>query len=97
MIPMRDVLKRHPHLEDWRKQLVDPIIPHGTEGHTKPLSIAFPEDMLARIDRIKKATNNSRSAVIKHLLRWALDAYDKLREEEKLRAANEKKGRDDAA
>lgn len=62
---------------------MDPIVPKGEEGDSRPLSIAFPREMLVRIDRIKKATNNSRSAVIKHLLRWALEAYDKLREEEK--------------
>ena len=64
---------------------MDPIVPRGEDaGELKPLSIAFPRDMLARIDRIKKATNNrSRSMVIKHLLRWALDAYDKLRDDEK--------------
>lgn len=96
MKSMYDVLQRHPHLKDWRKQLVDPIIPHGEEGNTKPLSIAFPAAMLTRIDRIKKATNNSRSAVIKHLLRWALDAYDKLREEEKMQDGDAK-AHDDAA
>lgn len=97
MISMHEVVKRYPHLKDWRKQLVDPIIPHGEEGSTKPLSIAFPTSMLARIDRIKKQTNNSRSAVIKHLLRWALDAYDKLREEEKMKANGDDKAHHDAA
>lgn len=75
---------------------MDPIVPRGEEGDTTPLSIAFPRSMLARIDKIKKATNNSRSAVIKHLLRWALDAYDKLREDEKNGVAPDK-AHDDAA
>ena len=96
MKSMYEVVKGHPHLSDWRAQLVDPIIPHGEEGSTKPLSIAFPATMLARIDKIKRATHNSRSAVIKHLLRWALDAYDKLRDEEKMKANGEAK-QDDAA
>jgi Arc/MetJ-type ribon-helix-helix transcriptional regulator len=91
-----DVLQRHPHLRDWRKWLVDPIVPKGEEGDTRPLSIAFPREMLTRIDRIKKATNNSRSAVIKYLLRWALDAYDKLREDEK-NGVHDEKAHDDAA
>lgn len=91
-----EVLHRHPHLRDWRKYLVDPIVPQGEEGDTTPLSIAFPRSMLQRIDKIKKATNNSRSAVIKYLLRWALDAYDKLREDEKSGVGGEK-ARDDAA
>lgn len=72
---------------------MDPIIPKGEEGDTRPLSIAFPRTMLTRIDKLAKATNNNRSATIKYLLRWALDAYDKLRDDEK----SEKEGSKDNA
>lgn len=58
---------------------MDPIVPKGEEGDTRPLSVAFPRSMLARIDKIAKATSNNRSDTIRHLLRWALDAYDKAR------------------
>lgn len=97
MISMRDVIRGDVKLEDWRKYLVDPIIPRGDEGTTKPLSIAFPSAMLARLDKLAKQTNNTRSAVIKHLLRWALDAYDKLREEEKMKTNGSPPARNDAA
>jgi Arc/MetJ-type ribon-helix-helix transcriptional regulator len=68
---------------DWRKWLVDPIIPQGEKGDTRPLSVAFPKAMLQRIDRIAKATGNNRSDAIRHLLRWALDTYEKAREDER--------------
>ena len=55
---------------------MQPIVPKG-EGGVKPLSIAFPKQLLVRIDRVAKETNNNRSDTIRHLLRWALDAYDK--------------------
>lgn len=63
------------HPINWRNWLVQPIVPKG-EGEVKPLSIAFPKALLTRIDRVAKETNNNRSDTIRHLLRWALDAYD---------------------
>lgn len=63
------------HPTNWRNWLVQPIVPKG-EGEVKPLSIAFPKALLARIDKVAKETNNNRSDTIRHLLRWALDAYD---------------------
>jgi metal-responsive CopG/Arc/MetJ family transcriptional regulator len=55
---------------------VQPIVPKG-EGNVKPLSIAFSKALIARIDKVSRETNNSRADTIRHLLRWALDAYDK--------------------
>lgn len=69
------------HPSDWRRYLLQPIVPKG-EGGVKPLSIAFPKALLTRIDKVSKETNNSRSDTIRHLLRWALDAYDKGRSAE---------------
>lgn len=54
---------------------MQPIVPKG-EGEVKPLSIAFPKSLLTRIDKVAKETNNNRSDTIRHLLRWALDAYE---------------------
>ena len=79
-----DVLQNKPDLADWRKWLVDPIVPKGEEGDTRPLSVAFPAKMLARIDKIAKETHNNRSDTIRHLLRWSLDAYDKARDAERV-------------
>lgn len=53
-----------------------PSIPIG-EKLEKPLSLAFSKEMLRDLDRIGKATHNSRADTIRHLLRWAIDAYDK--------------------
>lgn len=68
---------------DWRTWLVDPMIPKGERGETRPLSVAFPKAMLARIDKVARETHNNRSDAIRHLLRWALDAYDRSREAER--------------
>jgi hypothetical protein len=69
------------YLTDWRRWLVKPIIPEG-EKLEKPLSVAFSKEMLKDLDRIGDATNNSRADTIRHLLRWAIAAYDKAQEEE---------------
>ena len=71
------------HPADWRHWMVDPIIPPGERGETRPLSIAFPKAMLQRIDKIAKDTHNNRSDTIRYLLRWALEAYEKSRAAEK--------------
>lgn len=52
-----------------------PIVPKG-EGAGSPLSIRFPKTVLTRIDAAAKATGNSRTETILHLLRWALDEYE---------------------
>lgn len=67
---------------------MDTIIPKGEHGKpTKPLSIRFRDDMLKRIDRVARETDNTRTDAIMHLLNWALTAYEKQRagerEEEK--------------
>jgi hypothetical protein len=70
----KNLLETHP--SEWRRWLLDPVVPEG-EGDAKPLSIAYPEKMLERIDKVAHETHNSRSETIRHLLRWALNAYDK--------------------
>lgn len=59
-----------------------PIIPKGEHGDTRPLSIAFPRSMIAKIDKVARETRNNRSDAIRHLLRWAIEAYEKSREAE---------------
>lgn len=88
MHPAKNLLQAHP--SDWRRWLLNPVVPEG-EGEAKPLSIAFPEKMIERIDRIAKETGNSRSDTVRHLLRWAMDAYDKGNEQEA--ALTPKKGK----
>lgn len=63
---------------------MDPVIPVG-EGHGKPLSIRFPLALLKRIDAAAKATGNNRTETILHLLRWALDEYERQRANERAR------------
>lgn len=75
----KTLLDTHP--SEWRRWLLSPVVPKG-EGEAKPLSIAFPEKMLERIDKIASETDNSRSETIRHLLRWAMEAYEKGRAEE---------------
>lgn len=58
-----------------------PIVPKG-EGAGAPLSIRFPKAVLVRIDAAAKATGNSRTETIMHLLRWALDEYEAQRSAE---------------
>lgn len=58
-----------------------PVIPEG-EGPSTPLSIRFPEKLIARLDVVAKSTGNSRTEVILHLCRWGLDEYERQREEE---------------
>ena len=74
------VVERQP--ADWRKWLLSPIIPKGEHGDSMPLSVAYPRSMVRELDRIAKQTRNSRADTIRHLLRWAIEAYDKSRAEE---------------
>lgn len=62
-------------LLDWRKHLVEKVVPEG-EGIGHPLSVRYPEKLLARIDACAEETGNSRTDAILHLLRWALDRYE---------------------
>lgn len=52
-----------------------PIIPIG-EGNGIGLSMRYPQNLVARLDSIAKATGNTRTSVIMHLLRWALEQYE---------------------
>ena len=54
---------------------MNPVVPEG-EGAGAPVSFRVPEKLLARLDACAKATNNSRTDVILHLLRAALTQYE---------------------
>lgn len=54
---------------------MSPIIPRG-KVKSRTLSFAFEKDMLSRIDRAAKETGNTRTDTIRHLIRFALNAYD---------------------
>lgn len=58
-----------------------PVIPDG-EGPTTPLSIRFPQKLIEQLDAVAEATNNSRSEVVLHLVRWGLEEYERQRAEE---------------
>ncbi len=72
---------------NWRQVLVKPVIPPG-EGPTRPLSIRFPDALLKRVDAAAKTSGNDRSTTVLHLVRWALDEYDRQRAAEKAAAEN---------
>jgi metal-responsive CopG/Arc/MetJ family transcriptional regulator len=42
----------------------------------------YPKLLLQRVDAVAKETGNPRTETILHLIRWALDEYDKERSEE---------------
>jgi hypothetical protein len=67
---------------DWRSALVRPVVPEG-EGPTQVLSIRVPAKLIQRLDVVAKATGNSRTEVLLHLVRWGLDEYERQRSEEK--------------
>lgn len=67
---------------DWRRRLVKPVVPAG-EGVAKPLSLRVPEKLISRIDAVAKETGNARTETLLHLVRWALDEYDRQRAEER--------------
>lgn len=60
---------------------MNPVVPEG-EGVASPLSLRIPEKVLRRIDAVAKATGNPRSETMLHLMRWALDEYERQRAEE---------------
>lgn len=47
-----------------------------------PLSLRFPQKLLARLDAVAKVTGHPRTDVILHLVRWGLDEYERQRAEE---------------
>jgi metal-responsive CopG/Arc/MetJ family transcriptional regulator len=57
---------------------MNPVVPEG-EGVASPLSLRIPEKLVKRVDAVAKATGNSRTETILHLMRWALDEYDRQR------------------
>lgn len=63
---------------------MQPIVPQG-EGPGAPLSMRFPKGLLKRVDACADATGNTRTDVVMHLLRWALETYEteRLREQVK--------------
>lgn len=51
------------------------VIPES-EGEAVAVTFRLPESLLRRVDSAAKATGNSRSAVLHHLIRWALAQYE---------------------
>lgn len=58
-----------------------PVVPAG-EGLAQPMSLRVPKKLIERIDAVAKATGNPRTETLLHLVRWALDEYERQREEE---------------
>lgn len=54
---------------------MNPVVPPG-EGENVPLSFRCPEKLLNRLKAIAKATGNSQTDAILHLLRWAATEYE---------------------
>lgn len=54
---------------------MNPVVPPG-EGDNVPLSFRCPAKLKARIEAIAKATNNSQTDALLHLLRWAVSEYE---------------------
>lgn len=46
------------------------------------MSLRVPKKLTERIDAVAKATGNPRTETLLHLVRWALDEYDRQRAEE---------------
>jgi len=67
---------------DWRSRLVDPVFPDN-EGELVLTALKLPRKLRDRIDAAAKATGNNRTQTVIALCRWALDQFDKQREEEK--------------
>lgn len=65
-----------------------PVVPEG-EGPTQPLSIRFPKRLIERLDEVAKTTGNDRSTVVLHMVRWALEEFDRQRLEEARRRKSE--------
>lgn len=68
----------------WRRYLVNPVVP-PSEGPSTVLSVRVPQRLRERIERVAEETGHDRTTAVLHLLRWALDEYDRQRAEEKAR------------
>ena len=62
-----------------------PVVPES-EGPSEPLSIRFPVGLKRRVDAVAEETGNDRTNTILHLIRWALDEYERQQLEEKRRS-----------
>ena len=70
------------------------VLPKGAAAHEErlPVSVRVPKDLLARIDAAARATNNSRTNAILHLVRYALALVEAdLAKAEQLEAAQKAK------
>ncbi len=67
----------------WRNQLVNRIVPEGEGKPSDPVSLRIPEKLLKRLDACASATGNARYETILHLLRWALDEYERPEQQKK--------------
>lgn len=61
----------------WRNNLLNHVVPENEGKLSAPVSLRIPEKLLARLDACAEETGNPRYEAILHLLRWALDAYEK--------------------
>lgn len=52
-----------------------PILPES-EGEAKTVTFRMPEALLRRVDAAAAATGHSRTVVLVHLTRWALDQFE---------------------
>jgi predicted transcriptional regulator len=56
---------------------VKPIVPtKPASKRLQPVSVKFSDEVLKRIARVSKATNNSRNATIVHLVTDALERWE---------------------
>ena len=65
---------------------MNPIFPPGDDSRaSRPLAIRFPAELIRRIDQVARETHNTRSAIVLHAVRWALDEYQRQRDAEDAR------------
>lgn len=65
----------------WRSALVSPVVP-PSEGPSSVLSVRVPQRLRERIEAVAEATGHDKTTTVLHLLRWALDEYDRQLAEE---------------
>ncbi len=65
---------------------MNPVVPPG-EGENVPLSFRCPEKLLTRLKAIAKATGNSQTDAILHLLRWAAHEFEAAQKDQTKKSA----------
>lgn len=60
------------------------LIPHGWgEREAKPRSTRWPKDLMKRLEKVATETGHDYTTAMFHLVKWALDEYDRQRDAEK--------------